>query len=63
MKNSIRVERAKKRISQAMLAKETDLSFQSINKIENNKQDPKVSAAMKIAKAFGLDVEQLFEEE
>ena len=60
MNNNIRVERAKKRISQKQLAKEVGLTSQEISKIENNKVDPRVGNAMKIAKVFDCDTEDLF---
>jgi len=63
MKNSIRVERAKKRISQENLAEAVRATRQSIHLIENGKTEPKLSLAMRISKFFGLRIEDIFEEE
>lgn len=60
MKNTIRVERAKKRISQQELGENVNISKTQINRIENGKSDPKISTAMKIANYFGVETEQLF---
>ena len=61
MKNTIRVERAKKRITQAQLAKKVKTSRQNLHTIETEKSEPKTGLAMRIAKFFGLDVEEIFE--
>jgi len=63
MKNSIRVERAKKRISQENLADAVEATRQSIHLIENGKTEPKLSLAMRISKFFGLKIEDIFEDE
>lgn len=59
-KNSIRVERAKRRLTQDDLAKHVNLTRQSIHLIENGKTEPKLSVAAKIAKFFGLPISELF---
>jgi len=63
MKNTIRVERAKKKISQKKLADAVKATRQSIHLIENGKTEPKLTLAMKISKFFGLKIEDIFEEE
>ncbi|MBN1251546.1 MAG: helix-turn-helix transcriptional regulator [Bacteroidales bacterium] len=63
MKNSIRVERAKIRISQEVLADAVKATRQSIHLIENGKTEPKLSLALRISKFFGLKVEDIFEAE
>lgn len=63
MKNTIRVERAKLRINQAQLAKEVGLTRQAVHNIETEKSEPKVSTALKIAKFFGLKVNEIFIDE
>lgn len=60
MKNTIRVERARKRISQKELGEAIGLTGEAIHLIETEKSDPKISNAMKIAKFFGLEVEDVF---
>jgi putative transcriptional regulator len=63
MKNTIRVERAKKRISQEELADAVSATRQSIHLIENGKTEPKLSLALRIARFFGLKIEDIFESE
>lgn len=60
MKNTIRVERAKRRMSQEQLAKEVGMTTQGICLIENEKTDPKVKNALKLAKFFKMEVAELF---
>lgn len=60
MKNSIRVERAKLRETQQDLADAIQVSRQSIFAIENNKYVPSTVLAMKIARHFGVKVEDIF---
>ncbi|PJJ83460.1 helix-turn-helix transcriptional regulator [Mucilaginibacter auburnensis] len=61
MKNSLRVERAIKNISQAELAQLIGVSRQTINTIESNKYVPSTVLALKIARVFGKNVEEIFE--
>jgi putative transcriptional regulator len=63
MKNSIRVERAKIRISQEELAEAVQATRQSIHLIENGKTEPKLSMAFRISQYFGLKIEDIFETE
>jgi putative transcriptional regulator len=60
MKNTIRVERAIKDMTQAMLAEKITVSRQTINAIESNKYVPSTVLALKIAKLFGKTVEDIF---
>ncbi len=60
MENYIRVERAKKKITQAELAKKLNVSRQTIHAIETGKFVPSTVLALKIAKFFGVRVEDLF---
>ncbi len=61
MENTIRVERAKKRISQETLANAVNATRQSIHLIENGKTDPKLSLAAKISNFFGVKIEDIFD--
>lgn len=61
MENTIRVERARKRISQKELADEVKVTRQTINGVENNKQEPTLTLAMKIARFFKLKIEDIFQ--
>ncbi|GAB2988303.1 helix-turn-helix transcriptional regulator [Mucilaginibacter puniceus] len=60
MKNSLRVERAIKNITQGELAELIGVSRQTINTIESNKYIPSTVLALKIAKVFGKPVEEIF---
>ncbi|ODS57352.1 MAG: transcriptional regulator [Acidobacteria bacterium SCN 69-37] len=61
MKNRIRVLRAEKGWSQAELADRVYVSRNSINAIENGRFDPSLPLAFRIAGAFGLAVEDVFD--
>jgi putative transcriptional regulator len=61
MKNRIRVLRAERQWSQAELAERVRVSRNSINSVENGKFDPSLPLAFRIADAFGLTIEQVFE--
>lgn len=61
MKNTIKVERAKKNITQAELAKLISVSRQTINAIELGKYIPSTVLALKMAKVFETEVNQIFE--
>jgi putative transcriptional regulator len=61
MKNRIRVLRAEKRWSQAELADRVRVSRNSINAIENGRFDPSLPLAFRIAAAFELSVEEVFD--
>lgn len=60
MKNSIKVERAKKNITQAQLAEAIKVSRQTINAMEAGKYIPSTLLAIKIARYFDTKVEELF---
>ncbi|GAA4100183.1 helix-turn-helix transcriptional regulator [Mucilaginibacter panaciglaebae] len=60
MKNSLRVERAIKNITQGELAELIGVSRQTINTIESNRYVPSTVLALKIAWVFGKPVEEIF---
>jgi len=60
MKNSLRVERAIKNITQGELAELIGVSRQTINTIESNRYVPSTVLALKIARVFGKPVEEIF---
>ncbi len=60
MKNSIKVERAKKDMTQADLAKVIGVSRQTINAIEKNKYVPSTVLAIKLAQHFEVAVMDIF---
>lgn len=60
MKNNLHVLRAEKRFSQEDLAKLLNVSRQTINAIEREKYDPSLQLAIKIARLFEKQVEDIF---
>jgi putative transcriptional regulator len=63
MKNRIKVLRAERNWSQAELAERLNVARQSVNAIETGKADPSLPLGMRIAKLFGVKVEDVFEGE
>lgn len=61
MKNSIKVERAKKNITQAKLAEMAGVSRQTINAIELGKYNLSTILALKIARIFDTIVNAIFD--
>ncbi len=61
MKNNLRVQRAIKNITQAELADLIQVSRQTINTIESGKYVPSTVLALKMAKVFNVQVEELFQ--
>lgn len=61
MKNTIKVERARKGFTQADLAEKVGVTRLTIHSIEAGKFNPSVMLALKIADCFGSKVEELFE--
>lgn len=61
MKNSIRVERAIKRMTQAQLAELIGVSRQTIVAIESEKYVPSTVLSLKIACVFDKRVDDIFE--
>lgn len=60
MKNSIKVERAKKNITQQELADKVGVSRQTINSIEAERYVPSTVLALKIANIFSRTVNEIF---
>lgn len=60
MKNTLRVERAIKDITQEDLARAVGVSRQAINSIEAAKYVPSTVLALKIAAYFGKSVNDIF---
>ena len=61
MKNSIKVERAKKDITQEQLAEAIGVSRQTINSIEKGKYVPSTVLSLKMAAYFQVSVHELFQ--
>ena len=60
MKNSIKVERAKKNMTQAELAKRIQVSRQTINAMELGKYVPSTLLALRLAHIFETTVDEIF---
>ncbi|WEL23141.1 helix-turn-helix transcriptional regulator [Candidatus Nanohalovita haloferacivicina] len=60
IKNQLKKFRKQEDITQAELARELDVSRQTINAIETGKYDPSLELALKIADFFNERVEELF---
>lgn len=60
MKNHIKVLRKEKGLRQEDMAKELGVTRQTIIAIENNKYNPTLELAMKLAKLLNTTVEALF---
>lgn len=58
--NTLKVERAKRDLTQAGLASMSGVTRRSINAIETGRMVPSVLLALKIARALGVSVETLF---
>ena len=63
MKNRLRVLRAERAWSQAELAARLEVSRQSVNAIETGKFDPSLPLAFRLARLFGLRIEEIFSDE
>ena len=60
MQNRLRVLRAERQWSQAELGERLDVSRQAVNAIETGKYDPSLPLAFKIARLFGMSIEEIF---
>ena len=60
MENQIRLLRQEKGLSQEALARRCGVSRQTINAIENNKYDPTLALAFRLAGELGTTVDRLF---
>jgi putative transcriptional regulator len=60
MKNNLKVLRAIKNISQEDLAKEIQVSRQTINAMEKGKYAPSTILALKLARFFEKTVDEIF---
>ena len=60
MENRIRALRTEKGLSQKELAKRCGVTRQTVNAIENNKYDPTLSLAFRLADELGTTVDALF---
>jgi putative transcriptional regulator len=62
MKNRLKILRATHDWSQAELAERLDVSRQAVNAIETGKYDPSLPLAFKLARLFGMTIEEIFDD-
>lgn len=60
MKNRLKELRAERRWTQADLARELDVSRQTVNALESGRYDPSLPLAFTIARLFELTIEDIF---
>ncbi len=58
--NAIQMCRAKRRLSQAELARRANCSVSYLSMLENSQRDPTLSTVSNIANALGMPIELLF---
>ena len=63
MRNRLRVLRAERGWSQAELGGRIGVSRQAVNAIETGKHDPSLPLAFKLARLFGMTIEEIFEDD
>ena len=62
MKNRLKVLRAARDWTQADLAVALEVSRQTVNAIETGKYDPSLPLAFRLARLFGLSIEEIFQD-
>ncbi len=62
MKNRLKELRARHQLSQAALADQLEVSRQTVNALENGRYDPSLPLAFKIARLFGVAIEDVFQD-
>ncbi|MDR6852902.1 putative transcriptional regulator [Sphingomonas sp. BE123] len=60
MNNRLRLLRAEANLSQGELARLLGVSRQTINAVETDKYDPSLPLALRMAKIFGVAVDEIF---
>ena len=60
MENQIRLLRQERGLSQEAMARRCGVTRQTINAIENNKYDPTLALAFRLAGELGTTVDRLF---
>jgi putative transcriptional regulator len=63
MLNHLKEFRARYNMTQEELAQKVSVSRQTIVAIEKQKYDPSLSLAFKLARCFGVKIEDIFEED
>lgn len=60
MKNKIKVFRAIRNMTQEELAGQLQVTRRTINSIEGDKYNPSIELAFRMARLFGVSIEELF---
>ena len=60
MKNRIEEIRKMRGIRQEELAKMLGVSRQTVSSLENGRYNPSISLAFKVARCFGMSIEEIF---
>ncbi len=63
MRNQLRVLRATRDWTQLDLAVALEVSRQTVNAIETGKYDPSLPLAFRLARLFGLSIEEIFQDQ
>jgi putative transcriptional regulator len=63
VKSRLKVLRAERDWSQADLAERLDVSRQTVNAVETGRYEPSLTLAFKIARLFGVTIEEIFHPE
>ena len=61
IKNTLKIQRAKNNLAQAQLAELVGVTRKTINTVENGVYIPSTYLALKLSKALGVSVEELFQ--
>ena len=61
MKNCLKVLRAERNWTQAVLAQHLDVSRETVNAIETGRYDPSLNLAFRLAELFGRSIETIFD--
>lgn len=62
MKNSLPEKRRQRNLTQQQLADALNVSRQTINSIEKGKFDPSLPLVFRLARYFGVSIEDIFED-
>ena len=63
MKNKVAALRRERGITQEELADALEVSRQTVSSIENGRYNPSLELAFRIARFFGLTIEEIFQED
>lgn len=61
LRNTLKIQRAKKNVTQEELAARVGVTRKTINSIEHNIYTPSTALALRLARFFEVPVEEIFE--